>query len=319
VNTRTRIAAVLLALGAAAGLLWFLAEQPRSQIRLAEGAGPVASKPALEVGREARSIDEPQTTDVARAATSQPQLGEAGKLFRDMNSARDLRKFVEDAKKTPLGTAYAIDVLMNCNGVRIQEELAGVAPGVAPKNLDRTARQEEYQALIHAKCQGFSSDEFELHEYRVLFEVARRDSRYAAVKRLYTKDLKEKPESLTKDLGHVFSSDDPLLIGDAVRRLWQHDEDDRKAGFYFEGRRIDWLNRDTFFMAAKLVECTMADACESPSFLTEAYCANLDFCPVSILELAQYNLSAEEVRRLQDLVAQIVQAARSGQTQKFLQ
>lgn len=285
-----------------------LVEENPSQAR-----GPADIGPKPREGNGERVLTASPVSSPARETAS-------NELYVEMRKARDLRVFVEAAKRRPEagGYLYATTALLECGLLRESQlqpaSVAGLKQKLAAES-GAVARERFAQLeFLEQRCAGFSDSELGLEEWKYGIDVARsRDPLYALRSRAAA--AKKDPNIRQQMLSEMLASKDPLLLAQAQSLMWQALPGAQTAT-YIDGQPFGGLNAEGFMQAWRLATCQVTNTCSLLDSDLAQLCAFEGQCTDSIAAYVRQSAGSPEnydkVVRLANRLTAIIQSGQAG-------
>lgn len=231
----------------------------------------------------------PSSLPVAAA----PSLTVYEEMARDFESSRDLRDFVERARKRPNagGTSYALAAIGYCNsweGIRDERErLRQEATGsTVPKVEERLLAV----SIATGRCDGFKPDEISLEAMYSVYAspAAKHDPIISIQGRLKSARTEQERTEVARE---ILQMRDPLLLASAGRMFSQGTAESLP---HVDGRRWGGVSQVAYLNAWLLVPCSFGAACDHADIEVAMACARYGHCYPDRRELIRARLSPQD-------------------------
>jgi hypothetical protein len=309
--------AASLAIGIVAGVRMYRAAADGTDIERARGAASDSNLHAV-----LPPAANPTTIPAAHVPERDDALTRFGRMARERAHARDLRVFVESAKRRPEdgGVAYAIDTLVMCQGLselatsaaRRQREMAQ-----GPADL-LAARLNALERLTH-RCAGFTREELS-RDPPELWKSAATSDPLLAWRSRRSQATRDRDYGQRRQLAiELFEMRDPLLLASGLASVVGVYEQG-KAVVYLDGRRFGGLAAEDFWSAVGLLECSFGVPCDESDIYVLHACALEGACFSDRIELYRQQMfrdapaTFEAILRVRD---RLVDAIRRGDIDAF--
>lgn len=246
---------------------------------------------------------------------------DTNKMFVDMNTAADLRVFVETVKTKPGGYLYASKALDECRILRSQLATPQAVTAVKAKALTDPNVQTQVDAMewLAKRCAGFTDAELGHDEHVFLIQTARRrDTLYPMFAKATSGKISD-PEARAALMTQLLASKDPTLIDTAIGMASVLSPLGDRSVRYVDGVPFGGLSVDSYFDAWRLAACAVAGTCEIRDSQVMHYCALEGKCArdVSSLVASMYT-DPIEYAKVQALALRLRSIIDAADTRRLL-
>jgi hypothetical protein len=252
-----------------------------------------------------------------RTPTSDPKS-----LYKALHAAKNLRKFVHDARSTPLGNLHAMQAVFECGAFRdLLDSTSLAGADVKHPNAGTTEQQAAAKEQLLTKCQDFTKDELSLSTYFLLLSQARRSPVYATFERLRARQGpqgKNDSKVVEASLREIFLSGDPLLVGNALRGQLKYSDTSASGVLYIDGKPVQDFTHELYTQSVHLAACMLAQSCDESTLHTEFACAVGYPCSPSVNAYIEAGWDENQRRLIRQWAEVLVEIVRSGQVKRIM-
>jgi hypothetical protein len=248
----------------------------------------------------------PEPRPPSLSAAAAPGLTVYGEMARDFESSRDLRDFVERARRRPEagGISYALAAISYCNsweGMRDERErLEQEATGSTVPKV-----QERWLAVSIAtgRCDRFKPDEISFEAMHSMYAspAAKHDPIIGIQGRLKSARTEQERTEVARE---ILQMRDPLLLASAARMFSQGNAESLP---HVDGRRWGGVSQVAYLNAWLLVPCSFGAPCDHADIEVAMACAQYGHCHPDRRELIRARLSPQDYADALRLHARLVE------------
>ena len=286
-NTALRVAlgAALLAVMVAAAIQLFAGRREPQREPKPPPMTRAAYPPAIG------EFPEPRPPSLSAAGASSVTV--YGEMARDFESSRELRDFVERARKRPEagGISYALAAIGYCNSwegmrderERLQREAAGSTVLKVHERLLAVS-------IATGRCAAFKPDEVSLEAMYSMYAspAAKLDPIIGIQARLKSARTEQERTEVARQL---LQMRDPLLLASASRMFSQGNAESLP---HVDGRRWGGVSQVAYLNAWLLVPCSFGASCDHADIEVAMACAQYGQCYPDRRELIRARLSPQD-------------------------